>query len=52
MLQLPRVSKEYKMSVKKVIPKQKIQVLSDIETKILKRVRFWDKIKTTRQIVN
>ena len=40
MLQLARVSKEYKMLVKSVIPKQKVQILSDFKKKVLQRVRL------------
>ena len=63
LLNLARVSKEYKMLVKNQIPKQKnfkcCQFLkqnfynrSDFKWIFIKRVRFWIKSFTTRQILN
>ena len=39
------------MVVKNEIPNQKIQALSDFQTKLLQRVRFQIKFFTTRQIL-
>ena len=51
LVQLTRVFKKYELLVKKEIPKQKFQVLSDFELKILQRVGFWNRNFTTRQIL-
>ena len=62
MLQLARVSKEDKMVVKSVNPKQKFKScqiikqkfynVSDFKWTLLQRVRFWIKNFTTRQFLN